>query len=275
MKIKLLSFAIITTLFTESGIAQVNLENNDRLAIKQCVDHYFAGVESANAKELSKAFYQGAMMFWTGDDGQVNYLTQKKWKSKLSGIKNPEKANSRDVQLIDLTGDIAIVKAESTFPDKIYYDYLALVKSKEGWRITNKVFAKESVPGGQILKNNAGDVKQIQNLVETQLRSMDTNDADLLASVYFPRAMSYYVDEKELVGVPINEWVARFAFDKRNNTPITKAIRQIQKIDCTGSVGYAKFTHDVADHITTDYILLLKNGGRWYGTNLMFTSIAK
>jgi len=270
MRNNLFLLVILITLFIKPVKAQP--VENDTAAIKKRIDSYIKAVDSADPRLLSQAFYQGAMMFWTGDDGQVNYLTQKKWKNKLSGISNPEKATSRFIRIMDIIKDIAVVKIESGYPDRIYYDYVAMVRSKDGWRIVNKIFTKKDASGGEMLINNPNDRMQIQKLIETKLKSMNTNDPDLLASVYYPRAMSYFVDENEQVGVSIGEWVARFAFDKKNNTPIPASIRKIQSIDCMGSVGYAKFTHEFGSYIVTDCVLLLKNENKWRIINLLFTS---
>jgi hypothetical protein len=102
---------------------------------------------------------------------------------------------------------------------------------------------------------------------------MDTNDPDLLVAAYYPRTMSYYTDENQLVGVSIGEWEARFNDDLRNKTPIEKAERKIIKIDTFETIGFVKFTHQFEKFQITDYALLLKTKNRWRIINLMFTVV--
>jgi Putative lumazine-binding len=109
-------------------------------------------------------------------------------------------------------------------------------------------------------------------LIETKFKSMDNNDAGLLASAYYPRAMSYYIDNSEITGVSITEWVARFEYDKRKgNNKNTEATRKIQTIDLFDEIGYVSFTHTFKNLIVTDKVLVLKIDNRWRIINLLIT----
>jgi hypothetical protein len=84
--------------------------------------------------------------------------------------------------------------------------------------------------------------------------------------------MSYYIDNSEITGVSIAEWVARFEYDKRKgNDKNTLAIRKIEKIDLFDDIGYVSFTHTFTNSIVTDKVLVLKIDNRWKIINLMFT----
>lgn len=266
---------LLMTILTVKNPAQANRVQNspseaERREIEECLKHYFAAGDTANPDELSKAFYPGAMMFWADSSGEMNYYTQRRWKSVLSENKNPVKASKRDIQITDCAKDVCVAKIVSTFPDKIFCDYMAMVKTSGNWKIVSKVFQRTD-PKAAPVANPTADNTRIESLLNTKFKAMDTNDPDLLASAYYSRAMSYNADDNQLVGVSIGEWVARFAFDQKNDAPIAKAERKIRQIDTSGAVGYARFTHDFADRTITDYVLLLKTENRWRIINLLFT----
>lgn len=272
-RLALIFMLMITLTINHSAQAkrvQNNMSEEERNKIEECLKHYFAAGDTANPDELSKAFYPGAMMFWADPNGEINYFTQRRWKSVLSENKNPVKALKRDIQITDCTKDICIAKIVSTFPDKIFYDYMAMVKIGGNWKIVSKVFQRAD-PKASPFAESKEDNANIESLLNTKFKSMDTNNPDLLASAYYSRAMSYTVDENQLVGVSIGEWIARFDFDQKNDAPIPKAERKIRQIDLSGAVGYARFTHEFADRVITDYVLLLKTENRWRIINLLYT----
>ncbi len=55
-----------------------------------------------------------------------------------TGTTSPE--NQCVVELIDVTGAIAVLKVRDTFRGRTYVDYLTAVRMPSGWRIVNKAF---------------------------------------------------------------------------------------------------------------------------------------
>jgi protease I len=252
--------------------AQPSARGDDTVEIRNCLEHYFNAGDNASSLELSKAFYQGAMMYWSHSNAEINHLTQRQWKTSLNQVTTPVKALKRNIQIIDIANDIGIAHIVSTYPDKIYYDYMALIKINNEWQIVSKVFDRQDNTNLKVTVNDPDEIYQIKSVIETKLKSMDTNDPDLLASAYYPRAMSFYNDENEMVPVSIGEWVARFDFDKKANKPIAKVKREIIQVHQSGSVGYVKFTHDFEKTLVTDLVLVIKSENRWKIINLLFTT---
>jgi hypothetical protein len=267
MRIKFIIFYIMlgslsTTHATPTG---------DTVAIKNCIQHYFNAGDNNDPIELGKAFNPAAMMFWVDTTGQMDYFTQNQWKKRLKEATKTTNALERNILNLDITNQICIAKVKSTYSDRVYIDYLALVKTANQWTIVNKVFNRYAPNKPPSFDENS-EKKQIASLIETKLKSMDNNDPDLLASAYYPRAMSYYIDNEQIAAVSIGEWVARFDYDKRKgNDANTKAIRKIDRIDVFGNVGYVSFSHQFTDFTVTDKTLVLKISNRWKIINLMIT----
>jgi hypothetical protein len=271
MAVRLTLILLLITNFVYSQHNQ-KVKYTDTVLVKECIEHYFKASDSANIDELTKAFDPGAMMFWVDSTGRIEYNTQKAWKQKMKQVSKPEKAIERKILHIDITNDICVAKIKSTFPDKVYLDYLALIKVGMKWRIVNKIFVQYN-PNLAPTFDSVIEKEQIKSLIETKLKSMDKNDPDLLASAYYPRAMSYYIDNSEMVAVSIAEWIARFDNDKRKaNDKMTKASRKIETIDVFKEIGYVSFTHTFSTNVVTDKVLVLKIDNRWRIINLLFTN---
>ncbi|MBC8082761.1 MAG: nuclear transport factor 2 family protein [Hymenobacter sp.] len=236
--------------------------------------HYFQAGDQASAAELSAAFYPGALMFWVDGAGLMQYRTQPQWKALLRADKSPTPATKRTITLVDRTNDVAVARLASEFPDRVYYDYVAVVKTVSGWQIVTKVFHRAGAPGSaQPAATSAADRRQIEQLLAIKFRAMDKVDPDLLASAYHPRTQSYYTDENQLVAVSIGEWEARYGADRHAHTPVPTATRTIQQIDCLGTVGYSRFTHAFSNgRVVTDYTLLLKIENVWRIVGLLITN---
>ena len=256
--------------FTQQSSVSGSKTDKETRAIEECLRHYFNAGDLSDPTELRAAFYPGAMMFWVDKDERMNFLTQPQWKSLL-GDKDPVRANKRNIMIVDHTNDLCVAKTSSEYSDKIFYDYMAMVKAKGEWKIVCQVQHCTEPIEKKPVQNLEDDRQEIESVLQIKFKSMDSNDPDLLSSVYHPRTMSYYTDDNELVGVSIGEWIARFDFNKRTNSVIPKAERKIQAIDCVGKVGYARFTHKFTNQLVTDYTLALKIANRWRIVSLLFT----
>jgi Putative lumazine-binding len=148
--ILLFTLLILNNIMAQS---EKKITSNDTISIKNCIEHYFKAVDNSNVDELSKGFYPGAIMFWLDSTGRMDYITQNGWKARMKETPNPAKASERIILNIDLTKDICIAKIRSTYSDKIYVDYLSMVKTGNIWKIVNKIYTKYLPTSYQNLTN--------------------------------------------------------------------------------------------------------------------------
>jgi hypothetical protein len=128
------SILILLMVFFSGIFGQTKMESTKNKIsvteeITKCLQHYFNASDNYDPAELSLAFYQGAIMFWVDEKGEIATFTQRRWKTALKENRKPVKAIKRDIQIIDCTQDICVAKIVSTFSDRVYNDYVALVKS--------------------------------------------------------------------------------------------------------------------------------------------------
>lgn len=108
--------------------------------IIQTLDHYFNGRRQADISMLSEAFFENARLETVDTQGKVINITLDDY---LNVVKNKGKVSVKtQIMYLSITGNIAVAQTRFDYGEKIYIDYLTLLKTDKGWRISNKAFTK-------------------------------------------------------------------------------------------------------------------------------------
>ncbi|KZN31827.1 nuclear transport factor 2 family protein, partial [Pseudoalteromonas luteoviolacea] len=80
-------------------------------------------------------------------------LSEIRGKNYISNIEvGREYSRVGKIITIDVTGNSAMAKATITNKNKVYTDYLLLLKLDQGWRISNKIFTVQQTVSQQYQK---------------------------------------------------------------------------------------------------------------------------
>ncbi len=110
--------------------------------IESLITNYFDGIFQGDVIKLKSCFYKNANIY--GDINGIEYL--KNVTEYLEGVKNrqsPKDLNEifrMEIIGIDIMGKIAMAKLHVPMLGYNYYDYLALSKIGNEWKIVNKIF---------------------------------------------------------------------------------------------------------------------------------------
>ena len=242
----------------------------DRAAIEETVGHYFRAGDTSSSQELRQAFHPATMMFFV-KDGALTGVSQPEWWARADANKTPVVALSRQIPVVDITGDAAVAKILSDYPTHRFADYMSLMKLNGRWWIVGKIFHRTEphdapAPAQAVV---AADREAIRTTLQTLNTALDANDAALAASVTEPRATAYTLLEGQLVGISAAEGQARLAARKGANET-AKGSRQIVMVDSDGDAAVAKLVHDLPTGRWIDYASLLKLGGQWKIVGLLY-----
>lgn len=115
----------------------------DDAAIRKTIeDHYFKAHATGSGESLRGVFVDEGRMFWSAD-GQLRSRTSGEYISGFSGTPAADEAQrQRRVLMVDVTGDVAVAKAELDYPDVRLIDYFALVRAGGEWKIVSKLFQR-------------------------------------------------------------------------------------------------------------------------------------
>ena len=276
---KLLALAAVFSLFVSDAPSPAASTTSDkpaidpaldRAAIEVSVGHYFKAGDTSSSAELRLAFHPAAMMFFV-KDGALNGVSQPEWWARADANKSPVVAQSRAIPVVDVAGDAAFAKIVSVYPTHRFADYMSLMKIDGRWWIVGKIFHRFVPPDAPEPPAAAvtADRDAIRATLETFHRSLETNDAELAASVTDPRAVAYTMINGRLVGISAAEGEARLAARKASGETV-KATRRITMVDSAGDAAVARLEHDLPTGLWIDYASLLKVGGQWRIVGLLY-----
>lgn len=126
----------LATLATQSDTAS-------DAAIRRTIEqHYFAAHASGSGEPLRGVFVEEGRMFWAAE-GQLRSRTSTEYINGFTGgPAADESQRRRRILVVDVTGDVGVVKAELDYPQVRLVDYFILVRSGGDWKIVSKAFQR-------------------------------------------------------------------------------------------------------------------------------------
>lgn len=115
----------------------------DSAAVRHAIEtHYFQAHATGSGAPLRGMFVEDGRMFWASD-GQLRSRSSTDYINGFSGTPAADEAQRRRrVLAVDVTGDVAIAKAELDYPDVRLVDYFMLVRAGGEWKIVSKAFQR-------------------------------------------------------------------------------------------------------------------------------------
>jgi hypothetical protein len=115
----------------------------DEAEVRAALQHYLNGHATGQADEFRQAMYpQGTMQFIK--DGQYTQMSLADYIARAaSGPQKPaadEAKRKRRIELVDVTGNVAVGKLVLEYPDVTLTDYMQLLKIDGKWQIVAKTF---------------------------------------------------------------------------------------------------------------------------------------
>lgn len=114
---------------------------NEREAIEAVVTEYLDGMIYGQREKLERAMHPLCMQ--AGHfDGNYEYFDRETFIGSVEGdtALPPGTPYRWDVQSIDMTGDVAVVKLEDACFGTTFTDYLTLIRHEGRWQIVMKAF---------------------------------------------------------------------------------------------------------------------------------------
>ena len=110
-------------------------------AIRSVVNDYLEGMVYGDADQLRKAMHEKCMQAGHMPQG-LEFIPRDEFIMEIlkEAPASPDTPIAHDVSLIDITGDIAIVKVTDACFGTVWTDYLTLMKHDGRWIIIMKAF---------------------------------------------------------------------------------------------------------------------------------------
>jgi len=138
-----MTLTLLLSLATLAAQADTASDAAVRRTIEQ---HYFAAHATGSGESLRGVFVEEGRMFWAAD-GQLRSRASTEYINGFSGRPAADEAQRRRrILAVDVTGDVAIAKAELDYPEVRLVDYFILVRAGGDWRIVSKAFQRFPKP---------------------------------------------------------------------------------------------------------------------------------
>lgn len=120
---------------------------------------------------------------------------------------------------------------------------------------------------------STSDEEKVRQTVQTYLHGLKFNDVASLREAFYPEANLYFVKKDGSLGQLTQEqWYKGFeASAGREEEGELKVVA----VDVTGNAASVKVREEYAKSVYTDYVSLLKLGGRWKIVNKVYVAEVK
>lgn len=138
-KIKTFTIILVLALFGLTTKAQTDLKTIQD--IQTTVNYYLDGGTLGDSLMFSKAFVPDGQMRYMRNDTLFNVsLKDFMARARNNGVKQDRKTKIESIQVF---GNAATAKLTIEYPTFYFHDIMSLLKTKDGWKIVNKIFYRE------------------------------------------------------------------------------------------------------------------------------------
>lgn len=116
---------------------------DDISAITKTLNYYIEGGTNRDSATFAKAFMtDGQMIFMRNDTLRIV-----PFKDFVAGVKPGEKVKRTcRIASIQVAGNAATARLELVYDEFTFIDFMNLLKTRDGWKIVNKIFYREDKP---------------------------------------------------------------------------------------------------------------------------------
>lgn len=133
---------VLTLLLSLATLAAQADTTGDATVRRTIEQHYFAAHATGSGESLRGVFVEEGRMFWAAD-GQLRSRASTEYINGFSGKPAADEAQRRRrILAVDVTGDVAVAKAELDYPEVRLVDYFILVRAGGNWKIVSKAFQR-------------------------------------------------------------------------------------------------------------------------------------
>ncbi len=134
---------LVLTFFAVLGISLASHAQSDKAAVEATLMDYMDGTSKGQIARIKRAFTETAALYAVNPDGSQRRIPI----AEYIGFFKEGQANNRKGKIIsiDIVNNAAQAKVEIISGNTKFTDYMLLLKLKDGWKIINKSYTRESI----------------------------------------------------------------------------------------------------------------------------------
>ena len=117
-------------------------DDAQNVGIMETAEKYFDGMHRSDGALLRDVFHPFATVIGYGGDGTLKTMTLDDFLEFMATVPTSEAESEFDMSVlsIDRSGKVASIKVHDLFLNRDFIDYLHMVETPDGWKITAKAF---------------------------------------------------------------------------------------------------------------------------------------
>jgi Putative lumazine-binding len=133
-------FTNVILVFVVLGIAS-SARADGKTEVQATIRQYFRGHATGSPAEMRRAFLPSAHIEGVRDGNFVSW-TVDEYCARFDGVPaKDENLRKRSIDLVNVTGGVAVARATLVHGETTFTDYFLLVRVDGEWKIANKVYA--------------------------------------------------------------------------------------------------------------------------------------
>ncbi|GAB5469280.1 MAG: hypothetical protein Kilf2KO_23100 [Rhodospirillales bacterium] len=114
------------------------MTTSDEEQITAVVSDYTEGLRDGDGARIARAFYSSVNLNSVDAEGNLVLTPRSALEALVDSGQLPP--NSSEIQQIEITNDMALVKVKIDLPTLNFYDLLTLLRLNVGWKIVSKTY---------------------------------------------------------------------------------------------------------------------------------------
>ena len=254
-------FFLVFSLLLFSTFSQSQTPPTERQLIEKAIEIFFDGWATGDTTKLGKVMHT-SWHLKNYRDGKYVEFTRSRY---LSGFKPREKPANLITRIVsvDITNNMGSAKLEFSTEKDLYTDYVNLMKTNDGWYITDKVSTRKPHISATPQSENVPSPSEIELAEKTLQLYIDgqaTGDTVKVGkAMHYSSQLKVYRDGK-FEEIPKKVYLVGWTLHEKFKTFNARVV----SLDITNNMGSAKVEISNSRNIFTDYFTLMKTTEGWF-----------
>jgi Putative lumazine-binding len=130
-----------------NNLMDSKLMDIDARALRSLAQTYLDSAYEMDADKFASIFHPSSSVTKVGDDGNVSVTPIAMWLAAVRNLKAPKQQGlerNDQILLIDVEGELALVKLKLQIPPRHFTDMLSCLKVNGTWKIAQKVMTSKT-----------------------------------------------------------------------------------------------------------------------------------
>jgi Putative lumazine-binding len=234
-------------------------QSTERQLIEKTIGLYFDGWATGDTSKLGKAMHASCHLK-NFREGNFTEFTRNQYLNLFKPRKRA-KILKTNIVSVDITNNMGSAKVEIATEKDLFTDYFNIMKTNEGWYITDKVSTrKPHLEVSNPIENAKMDRELIEKTLMFYIDGQATGDTLMVGkAMHYTSQLKVYRDGK-FDEIPKNDYL--LGWTKHEKFSTFRA--NIVSIDITNNMGSAKVEIGNSRNLFTDYFTLMKTNEGWF-----------